>query len=87
MESLPKRNILGLGLLAILTGTTATAAEPAGPDLVARVGKWALPTLEKRWPDHPEWLAMFADILAGSQLGKQAKGPFRLFAAVWEFSA
>lgn len=80
------RNILGLGWLAILTGTMATTAEPAGPDLVARIGKWALPTLEKRWPDHPEWLAMFADILAGSQLGPD-DGWFRKAKAQTRFTA
>jgi hypothetical protein len=31
--------------------------------------KWATEPLERVWPDHPEWVAMFADILQGSQLG------------------
>jgi hypothetical protein len=34
----------------------------------AEFGKWLVQVLE-RYPDHPEWLAMYADILQGSRLG------------------
>ncbi len=34
----------------------------------AAFGKWLSQVLEKH-PDHPEWLAMYADILQGSRLG------------------
>lgn len=34
----------------------------------AEFGKWLVTVLEQ-YPDHPEWLAMYADILQGSRLG------------------
>lgn len=57
--------------VVVLLAQESISAEPTQPqpDVIAKFGKWALPTLEKRWPNHPEWLAMFADILGGSQLG------------------
>jgi Iodothyronine deiodinase/EF hand len=52
--------------------------EPASPkpDLTARAGAGLRSGLARFWPEHPEWLAMFADILQGSRLGPQ-EGWFR----------
>ena len=48
------------------------APAPAGhPDLSDRAGEWLAGESKHSWPDHPEWLAMLADILRGSQLGPE----------------
>jgi hypothetical protein len=66
-----------LAFLVILSASTLRAAEPAGapakerPDLSTRVGAWLSARLKQSWPNHPEWLAMLADILQGSQLGPE----------------
>ncbi len=86
------RNVLKLGLMSLVLWTISTDQASASwddtppPDMVARIGRWTLPRLEKRWPDHPEWLAMFADILAGSQLGPE-DGWFRKAKAQTRFDA
>lgn len=44
------------------TQVSATASAPAPP-------MRPLDVVERVWPGHPEWVAMFVDILQGSQLG------------------
>jgi hypothetical protein len=66
-----------LAPLAILSASLLQAAEPVPTpsreriDLSNRAGEWLAASLKRSWPDHPEWLAMFADILRGSQLGPE----------------
>lgn len=57
-------------LFGLLAGTTPlAAADDDGP--TTRAGAWLSAHLKSACPDHPEWLAMFADILRGSQLGPE----------------
>jgi hypothetical protein len=54
-------------------GETRSGA-PASPPTPARnlgklVGDRLVQKFQAAWPDHPEWVAMFVDILNGSQLG------------------
>ena len=46
--------------------STVLAADPPSKTHAA---PGLLDSLEKSWPDYPEWLAMYVDILDGSQLG------------------
>jgi thiol-disulfide isomerase/thioredoxin len=48
------------------TPPPAAKAQTSGSSQTSR---GAMSVLEKSWPDHPEWVAMFVDILQGSQLG------------------
>jgi hypothetical protein len=50
------------GMAAPLADGPPGAASKAGPPRGVEV-------LERVWPGHPEWVAMFVDILQGSQLG------------------
>ena len=58
----------GLTIAAVMAsaGAVALADDPKPPpdsgEAVARA-------LEEAWPDRPEWLDMYTDILQGSQLG------------------
>ena len=63
--------LVKLGLVALLTGPTAMAADtPQGPPPSKPSAKLKpSEVLEKTWPAHPEWVAMLVDILQGSQLG------------------
>jgi len=59
---------LATGTLLALAGLLAGADSPQPPPPVRPVRR-ATAVLERIWPDHPEWVAMLADILQGSQLG------------------
>jgi thiol-disulfide isomerase/thioredoxin len=50
---------------AIVSAAAAKAAQPTGESNQDAV----LKALGEAWPDRPEWLDMFADIIGGSQLG------------------
>lgn len=60
---LPMGRGLGLGLVAVILCGSSTRADetPAKPPDVFK-------TLDQAWPDHPEWLDMYTDIIQGSQL-------------------
>lgn len=49
----------------------AAGAPPAGPppDLVSQTGTALSQSLNRFWPESPEWMDMFAEILQGSRLG------------------
>ena len=64
--SIPRARIL-LVICALIWFLPHKAAADEGLSTIA--GRWLSQTLESDWPDHPEWLAMLADILQGSQLG------------------
>lgn len=58
--------------LAVLLAAAALgvpAARGGGPSAPESPPARAVEMLERAWPDHPEWVAMFVDILQGSQLG------------------
>ena len=65
---------LGLLALGVFFGLgadqppSASASRPSATP-ASRPPQKAVETLGKVWPDHPEWVAMLADILQGSQLG------------------
>ena len=66
-----KRMVLvGLAWAGIVSNPPARADERGtAPAEAPR----AVAVLEKAWPDHPEWVAMLADILQGSQLGPERR--------------
>jgi len=86
----------GKGQLSGATETAAPAEAPALPEMdqaarewldspgSASFGQWLVKVLEQK-PDHPEWLAMFADILQGSHLGA-TDGWFRRAVAQTRYS-
>ena len=80
------RMICAAILAGILTAAPAMAdgedgsPQPPARDVVERVGENLAGWLERDWPGHPEWLAMFSDILRGSQLGPR-DGWFRMAVA------
>ncbi len=56
--------------LATVSGSArADDANPAPSPANPRPGEVVTVALSEAWPDRPEWLDMFADILRGSQLG------------------
>ena len=63
----------GLSVLAfafLLTGPVrAQGNNPRPPASPAESAADPLKTLSEAWPDRPEWLDMYTDILQGSQLG------------------
>ncbi len=77
-----KRMVLvGLAWAGIVSNPPAQADERGtAPAEAPR----AVAVLEVVWPDHPEWLAMLADILQGSQLGPE-DGWFRRAVAQTRF--
>ena len=74
--------VLAMAVLAIAPAR-ALQAQPAPPEagdrsgpppatarsLAAQAGDRLVEKFQAAWPDHPEWVAMFVDILKGSQLG------------------
>ncbi len=58
--------------LATMAGSArADDAKPAPSPENPRPGEVLTEAVSKAWPDRPEWLDMFADILRGSQLGPE----------------
>jgi alkylhydroperoxidase family enzyme len=79
--------VIAAGLTAAgAQGAQATAGPPGRPaqTLADRLGAWQKRALDKYWPDPPEWVAMFSDILAGSELGP-GEGWFRMAVAQTRF--
>ncbi|MBX6313494.1 MAG: EF-hand domain-containing protein [Isosphaeraceae bacterium] len=79
-EPSPRRWACAFAILAtaVLLGGLPTPGRAADPEpsrprleLSTAVGRALGRFLERSWPDHPEWLAMLADILQGSQLGPE----------------
>ncbi len=73
--------------LALATAATATAQAPSSPTPTTAepAGDTIARALAESWPDRPEWLDMFADILQGSQLGPN-DGWFRRAVAQTRFT-
>ncbi len=59
-----KRSILAIALLGLAAPALASDPPRKAPARPVEV-------LEKPWPDHPEWVAMFVDIVDGNHLGPQ----------------
>jgi hypothetical protein len=69
MRLISRRPLGAAALMAfgVLAGADAPPPRPSpGP---VRPTPRATATLERAWPDHPQWAAMLVDILQGSQLG------------------
>src|SRR4051794_9169838 len=67
------RTISGLGLVCgvFAAGTSARGADPQpspSPGAAAS-GNSVAKALAEAWPDRPEWLDMYTDIIQGSRLG------------------
>ncbi|MHC5539950.1 deiodinase family protein, partial [Singulisphaera rosea] len=69
-----------LTVLGASGSTRGAEATPVSPETKPR----PIERLESRWPGHPEWVAMFVDILSGSQLGPE-DGWFRKAVAQTRF--
>src|SRR4051812_8031513 len=60
---------LAASLAASTTPARADDARPSAPPGAAAPGEDLAGALADAWPDRPEWLDMYTDILRGSQLG------------------
>jgi hypothetical protein len=61
-----------IGFRALATSTFLLATiQAARADDPPKSPPGAVDVLERAWPEHPEWVAMFVDILQGSQLGPE----------------
>src|SRR5947209_2220036 len=84
----PLSQALALACSAALwaAGTVARGDEPRPPEDPPRTTAGVVArALEEAWPDRPEWLDMYTDILQGSQLGPN-DGWFRRAVAQTRFT-
>jgi hypothetical protein len=69
--------LLGLIVPPPLTAADPPVRQPSASPQPAREGRSGAAYLEKSWPDHPEWLAMLADILVKGERMSGRDGWFR----------